>query len=822
MLETRQSWYRPAVAVGGASLGLFGIAAAVTSPRPDLASFAATAILPPVIGAAMIGGAWRWPRLFIPATALINVEAVLGGWLFVNGTALAILLPFIGLGLLQSVRNPRAVRLVYVAAGLATGTGATLAIFAGPTRNLPAVYPPAIALGIFATVFALALAFNWRLSGRLIEAIAETKRELEGRKATAEELRQTTGLLTSILDSSPITTIAFRSDRKVTVWNRAAERVFGWTADELIDRPLPIEMTPLDDREASADRITRTFAGEVIRGDLVRRMTKDGQERWAEIYAAPLPGPDGKPIGIAGQFVDVTERIAVDAELRRTRETLEALVAAAPLAIVLTDRDGVIQVWNREAERIYGSRAEEAIGRQVSDVTGMGDSQYAEFRQRITAGESIAGLPIERLRPDGRQLELRLFLAPVRDDAGGVTGAVSVIEDLSDRRAVEAQLRQSQKMETLGQLAGSVAHDFNNLLTAIRGFAEMAAASLGPDHDVGPDLAEIRAAADRAADLTTRLLAFSRQTPADSSVVGLNAIVEGMGPMLRRLVGPTVDLRIALDPDAGRVRIDRPQLEQAVLNLVVNARDAMPGDGVITIATRHERAGGGANDDDRRVAVLIVSDTGVGMTPDVVERAFEPFFTTKKSSEGTGLGLAIVFGAVRNANGEISIESEPGSGSTFRVVLPSVLSPDEAVSAAAPSPPSGGTESILLVEDEAAIRSFASRILIRHGYDVVSAVDAEAAIAVHAARPGRFGLLLSDVTMPGRLGPALMAELRASDPNLRVLFMSGFVPGGRGPTLPADASFLQKPFSVDELLRAVRSALDQEPEQREPATVGRS
>jgi CheY-like chemotaxis protein len=377
-------------------------------------------------------------------------------------------------------------------------------------------------------------------------------------------------------------------------------------------------------------------------------------------------------------------------------------------------------------------------------------------------------------------------------------------------------------METLGQLAGSVAHDFNNLLTAIRGFAEMAAATLGPDHDVGPDLAEIQGAADRAADLTTRLLAFSRQSPADSSVVALNPVVEGMGAMLRRLIGPTVNLRIALDPEVGHVRIDRPQLEQAVLNLVVNARDAMPGGGAITIATRHERIDGGANDGDRQVAVITVADTGVGMTPDVAERAFEPFFSTKKSGEGTGLGLAIVFGAVRNADGEISIESSPGSGSTFRIVLPSVLSPDDAVAEAAPSPPTGGTESILLVEDEAAIRSFASRILTRHGYDVVSADNAEAAIAVHAPNAGRFGLLLSDVTMPGRSGPALAEELRASDPSLRVLFMSGFVPGGRGPTLPADTSFLHKPFSVEELLRAVRSALDQEPDQSEREAVGTS
>jgi PAS domain S-box-containing protein len=486
MLEARQSWYRPVVVAGGASLAVFGAAAAVTSPRPDVASFVATAILPPLIGALMIGGAWRWTPLLLGATGLLDVEAALSGYVFVNGASLAILLPFIGLGLFHPVRNPRAVRVAYITAGMATATGAVLAVFAGPTHSLAAVYPPAIAIGLFLTASALALAFNWRLSGRLVEAMAVAKNELGVRESTEEALRRTT-------------------------------------------------------------------------------------------------------------------------------QRLEAVVAAAPLAIVLTDRDGVVQVWNRAAEQIYGAPAETSIGRNVADVTEMGATQYAEFQRRIEAGDSIAGLPVSRRQSDGRQLELRLFLAPVRDDGGRVIGAVSVIEDLSDRRALEAQLRQSQKMETLGQLAGSIAHDFNNLLTAIHGFAEITAATLGPDHAAAPDILQIRNASDRAAELTARLLAFSRQTQPTSSISDLNPIVAGMGPILSRLLGPTVDLRISLDPEAGSVRIDRAQLEQAVLNLAVNARDAMPGGGTIRIATKAESVDDPADGSRRRHAVLTVEDTGLGM-----------------------------------------------------------------------------------------------------------------------------------------------------------------------------------------------------------------
>ena len=695
MLESRQSWFHPTVAAGGAAFGLLGIAAAISSPRPDPASVLAVVIFPTLIGATMLGGAWRWPTLFVVATALLDVEAGLSGLVFANGIGLAILLPFVGLGLLQPGRDPRVVRIVYGGAGVATTIGATLAILAGPAHALPSLYPPVIALSTFVVVVALVLGFNWRLSGRLVEVIAEAQRELATREAAEEELR-------------------------------------------------------------------------------------------------------------------------------RTEERLRAVVAAAPLAIALTNREGTIQVWNREAERIYGAPAAEAIGRPVSEVTEMGASQFEEFRRTMAAGGSIAGLPISRRQADGRQLELRLFLAPLRDDEGSVTGAVSIIEDLSDRRALEAQLRQSQKMETMGQLAGTIAHDFNNLLTAIRGFAEIAAASLGPDHEVGQDLAEIRAAADRAADLTRRLLAFSSQTPAGATIHELNAVVQGMEPMLRRLIGPTVDLRMSLSREAGYVRIDRGQLEQAVLNLVINARDALPDGGTIKVATGIEHVEATPTEDAHRVAVLTIEDTGVGMVPEVVERAFEPFFTTKKAGQGTGLGLAIVFGAVRNADGEITIDSRPGAGSTFRIALPSVVPVAEGVADAVPASQLGGAESILLVEDEAAIRSFATRILTRHGYRVRAAAGAAEALGLHAANPDPFDLLLSDVTMPGLPGPALVDELRAADPELRVLFMSGFVPGGRGPTLPADAGFLHKPFSGDELLRAVRAALDQEPGVSQSAVLDRS
>jgi signal transduction histidine kinase/ActR/RegA family two-component response regulator len=396
-----------------------------------------------------------------------------------------------------------------------------------------------------------------------------------------------------------------------------------------------------------------------------------------------------------------------------------------------------------------------------------------------------------------------------------LSGALKVALLIEELQVRAGQLRQAQKMETLGHLAGGIAHDFNNLLQAIRGYSELAGAADPGNADLVNDIEEIVRATDRASGLTRQLLTFSQPTRANARVVEVNACLDQTIPMLRHLLGPTIKLSTVLRPDAGSILIDPTQLEQAIVNLCVNGRDAMPHGGSVTIETGRrsvapglpsgQSAGGAA---DQGLTFVTITDTGTGIAPDIRDRIFEPFFTTKETGQGTGLGLSIVYGIVHNASGDISVESEPGHGTRFSLTFPSAVGAEEA---SVPGVESSvqGTETVLLVEDEDAIRKLAERVLTARGYRVLSAANAIAARALYSANEGKVDLLLSDVTMPGLSGVAFAAELAGSVRPPRTLFISGYLASGvGGPDLPAGARFLPKPFSVAALLDAVRAALD--------------
>jgi signal transduction histidine kinase/DNA-binding LacI/PurR family transcriptional regulator len=403
-----------------------------------------------------------------------------------------------------------------------------------------------------------------------------------------------------------------------------------------------------------------------------------------------------------------------------------------------------------------------------------------------------------------------------------ISGALKVALLVEELQMRVGELRQAQKMETLGQLSGAIAHDFNNMLQAIRGYAELATIAEPGSGEVAADLQEIVRAADRASQLTRQLLTFSQPTRANARVVDVNECVEEAIPMIRRLLGPSIELAAVLGPDAGSVVIDPAQLEQAIVNLCVNGRDAMPEGGTLTIKTGRRLAAAVtsarmtalrtdpavAQPSSPAMTFVEVSDTGVGIRPEIKDRIFEPFFTTKNIGQGTGLGLSIVYGILRNASGEIVVESEPGRGARFALMFPTS---DAAEEAWVPrhDQPVRGTETILLVEDELPIRKLAQRVLEDAGYLVLSAADGVEARELWAATEGRVDLLLSDVTMPGLSGIAFAAELAAGGKPPRTLFISGHLPGERGGlTLPKGAVLLPKPFSVSALLEAVRAALD--------------
>ena len=384
-----------------------------------------------------------------------------------------------------------------------------------------------------------------------------------------------------------------------------------------------------------------------------------------------------------------------------------------------------------------------------------------------------------------------------------------------ERQALEEQLRHAQKMEAIGQLAGGIAHDFNNMLTAILGYAELLTEQIGPDKPIGLDLQEIVTAAQRATSLTRQLLAFSRKQTIKPVALSLNGVIELLEPMLRRLISANVSIRTSLDRQTHVVLADKTQLEQVLMNLVVNARDAMPDGGTLTIETGNAVLG--VNDLVRHAdaapgeyAVVTVSDTGVGMTPEVQQRIFEPFYTTKERGRGTGLGLAAVYGIVKQLGGNIWVESEPGQGSTFKIYLPRTTAAEAAVPARASrdrTTPPLGKETILLVEDESGVRSFARTVLVRYGYKVLEAESSEQALAQLSGYNGALDLLLTDVMLTGIDGGQLARHLASGRPNLRVIFMSGYADPSVEQALPNGCDLLEKPFTAHTLLSRVRDAL---------------
>jgi two-component system, cell cycle sensor histidine kinase and response regulator CckA len=380
--------------------------------------------------------------------------------------------------------------------------------------------------------------------------------------------------------------------------------------------------------------------------------------------------------------------------------------------------------------------------------------------------------------------------------------------------ALEDELRQAQKLEAIGQLAGSVAHDFNNMLTAILGYAELLTEQIGPDKPIGRDLQEIVAAAQRAAALTRQLLAFGRKQAITPVILSVNGIIEDLQPMLRRLINANISIRVKLDPNVNAVVADATQLEQVLLNLAVNARDAMIEGGALTIETQNQtidetdRAYGPTSPPPGTYVVVRVTDTGCGMSQAVQARIFEPFFTTKERGHGTGLGLAAVYGIVKQLNGNILVNSEPGRGTVFTVCLPATGQPAAHASAAQrQSSVPVGNETILLVEDEPGVRRFAKTILMRHGYHVVEADSSETALAGLAGEPVRVDLLLTDLMLSGRHGGELATDLRRTRPDLPVLFMSGYANSAVRTGLPDGCTVLEKPFTAHTLLWLVGDAL---------------
>ncbi|MGE5570026.1 MAG: ATP-binding protein, partial [Rhodospirillales bacterium] len=513
---------------------------------------------------------------------------------------------------------------------------------------------------------------------------------------------------------------------------------------------------------------------------------------------------------------EVAERKRAEEQLAEINQRLQAVIDASPLAIARIDLEGRVQSWNRAAEEMTGYKAEEVVGRTIDTIDAWAPMLTPERLEAMAQGKTLNGTEFTLRRKDASAMHMRVWTAPVRTAAGKVSGEIVVAADFSEQRRLQEQFIQAQKMEAIARLAGGAAHDFNNVITVISGYGQILRDAVADIPQLKEAAEEVLKAADRAAGLASQLLVFSRRQVIQPQVLDLNVVVSNLKRMLGRILGEDIELEAKLTADLGLVRADPGQLEQVIVNLALNARDAMPEGGRLTIETTNTQLDEASA---RRLGlppgpytVIAVSDTGAGMSPEVQSHMFEPFYTTKERGRGTGLGLSTAYGIVKQHGGEILVHSELGRGSTFTIYLPqtaeAAAAPAAGETAAAPLPQ--GSETVLVVEDEEGVRKLVRSVLELNGYRVLEADSGETAMEISAAHDEKIDLLVTDVVMPKMSGRELADALGLLRPDIKVLFLSGYADRAiiEHGILDTGAAFMQKPFTPQDLARKVREVLD--------------
>ena len=557
-------------------------------------------------------------------------------------------------------------------------------------------------------------------------------------------------------------------------------------------------------------------------------VTLGGRHRHMESRIEPLRDESGVTVAALGVSHDATDRRAAEQRLRESEARFRRLVERAPLGSFLNDANGRTIYCNPRLGTIFGQPVEDILAGGWRQAVHPADQErmFARREALLRGEDDETGYEFRIVRPDGVVRDLVVEQVRLRTPDGAIEGFIGIIDDVTERRALEEQLRQSQKLEAVGQLAGGVAHDFNNLLTVIANYGQFLMPELPPGTRGRADLEELLNATRRASALTRQLLTFGRKQPSTPRVLDPNDVIRGVQEMVRRLIGTHISLVADLDPDAGRVLVDPGQLEQVLVNLALNARDAMPVGGLLTVETAAVRLS--ANEllrhtVDGPIAALVgkpgdhvvirVTDTGLGMDEATQRRAFEPFFTTKAQGLGTGLGLATIYGIVAQSGGRLCLRSAPARGTTVEVYLPSHTGAGAAIETPeTPEPPTAvvqrGSETVLVAEDEAAVRESVRRILERAGYNVIEARHGADALMLWRERRGEIALVLTDLVMPEMRGGELAAAMRAEAPATKIVYMSGYASDAVLSTVSPEDVLLQKPFDAHVLLRAVREALD--------------
>ena len=639
-------------------------------------------------------------------------------------------------------------------------------------------------------------------------------RDISVRKASEENLAQMESRYRGLLEAAPDAMVVVNQDGEIVLLNLQAERRFGYRRDELIGQKVKdiipdgfAERLIADGTRSAAEAL----AQQIGTGIELTGRRKNGSEFPIEMMLSPLDGVEG--ILVTAAIRDITERKRREYDLSR----LAAVVESSHDAIVGLTPEGIILTWNYGAARIYGYTAGEARGRSIQFLTPEEiPIEKPSLLEKVRRGETLEHYEAVRVRKDGTRIHISLTLSPIKDADGKVVGISSVARDVTESKNLEEMYRQAQKMEAVGQLAGGVAHDFNNLLGVILGYTGLLLERLEPGDAEFKSISEIQKAGDRAALLTNQLLAFSRKQVLQPKILDLNTVVAGAEKLLQRLIGENIALSVVLDPALGRIEADAGQLAQIIMNLAVNARDAMMSGGKLTIETANVEIDeeGALQLRGTKIGphvMLTVTDTGCGMDAATKAHMFEPFFTTKEFGKGTGLGLSTVYGIVKQSGGSVWAYSEIGIGTSFKICLPRVSPTLETVAVSDRFEKiEGGSQTILVVEDEAALLEVTRRSLDAVGYAILVAQNPAEAIRISESHPGPIHLMVTDVIMPGMSGAQLATHLSATRPEMKILYVSGYTDdtivrhGVLGPGL----AFLQKPFSPKTLARKVSEVLE--------------